>query len=113
VCSSELTAILLAASLLSAFLAVLVGAYPVPAAETLAILASAVGCRSPGRQLHGQADRNDIRLSRIVLSWLVGVARPPRRGLSGCCATPWPIPSPSAYPRRGLRASVAIYLGLA
>ena len=111
-----LTVALIAASLLSAFLAVLVGSYPVPAAETLKILASAVGYSgSPSADSTVKLIILDIRLSRVVLSWLVGVALATSGVVyQGVLRNPLADPfTLGVSTGAAFGASVAIYLGLA
>ncbi len=112
------TGLLLALALsavVSAFLAVLVGSYPIPAAETVSILKSAVGLT--GTSQIDEARRLvivDIRLSRIILSWLVGVALA-SAGVVYQCVLRNPLADPftlGVSTGAAFGASVVIYGGL-
>jgi iron complex transport system permease protein len=67
-------AVLLAAGLVSMFAAALIGSFPIPAGRVFDIMAASVGLTDAPADPTLTVVVMDIRLSRIVLSWLVGAA---------------------------------------
>ena len=104
---------LVAATLLSVFLASLFGSFPIPMGEVLKILANAMGGDRTGDGTWSVVVL-DIRLSRICLAWLVGAALSVSGAVfQGILRNPLADPfTLGVSTGAAFGASLAIYLGL-